>query len=38
VSPDNTGTASVLILDSTGAAQHFNIVDRNPQPGAPSCH
>jgi hypothetical protein len=38
VSPDNTGTASVLILSSTGAAQHFDIVDRNPQPGAPSCH
>jgi hypothetical protein len=38
VSPDNTGTASVLILGSTGSAQHFDIVDRNPQPGAPSCH
>jgi hypothetical protein len=38
VSPDNTGTASVLILGSSGQAQHFNIVDRNPQPGPPSCH
>jgi len=33
---NNTGTASGLILGSP--AQHFEIVDQNPQPGAPSCH
>jgi len=38
VFPTNTGTASVLILSSGGPAQHFEIVDQNPQPGAPSCH
>jgi hypothetical protein len=38
VSPDNTGTASVLILGSSGPGQQFDIVDQNPQPGAPSCH
>jgi hypothetical protein len=38
VHPDNTGTASVLTLSSAGPAQHFEIVDQNPQPGAPSCH